>query len=125
MDMKFKNEIRAAFKIVWVIYSVIIFLLVSVTLLSPETLLKVSPVCLSKSLYGEECFMCGMTRAFEKISGGSFPEAAHFNKFSVVLFSAMILNSFIFLIFITRSFFYKGKNKISDQDFQNRKLFQN
>ncbi len=125
MDINFKKDLGAAFKIVWMIYSVLFLLLILITLLSPETLLKVSPVCISKSLYGEECFMCGMTRAFTKISEGNFPEAAQLNKFSVFLFSAMILNSFFFLIFITGRFYSKLKSKMPDTKFLSKKLFQN
>jgi len=64
----FKKEIRAAFKIVWIIYSAIALLVIAITVFSAGTLHEISPVCLSKSLYGEECFMCGMTRAFVEIS---------------------------------------------------------
>jgi len=121
----FKKEIRAAFKIVWIIYSAIALLVIAITVFSAGTLHEISPVCLSKSLYGEECFMCGMTRAFVEISEGNIINAYILNKLSIFLFSVMSLNSILFILYTVkkfRSLFYKRR---SDSDFQNKNLFQN
>ena len=121
----FKQEIRAAFKIVWIIFSALALLVIVITAFSAETLHEISPVCLSKSLYGEECFMCGMTRAFVEISEGNFINAYILNKLSIFLFSVMSLNSILFILYTVKKFgslFYK---KRSDSDFQNKNLFQN
>lgn len=121
----FKKEIRAAFKIVWIIYSAIALLVIAITVFSAGTLHEISPVCLSKSLNGEECFMCGMTRAFIEISEGNIINAYILNKLSIFLFSVMSLNSILFILYTVKKFgslFYK---KRSDSDFQNKNLFQN
>ena len=121
----FKKEIRAAFKIVWIIYSAIALLVIAITVFSAGTLHEISPVCLSKSLYGEECFMCGMTRAFVEISEGNIINAYILNKLSIFLFSVMSLNSILFILYTVkkfRSLFYKRR---SDSDFQNKNIFQN
>ena len=77
------------------------------------------------SLYGEECFMCGMTRAFIEISGGNFFNAYNLNRLSLFLFSALVINSVVIII----NFFAKFKailnRKRSVKGFQNNKLFQN
>jgi len=121
----FKNEIRAALKIVWIIYSALVLIVILITLFSSGTLLEFSPVCISKSLYGEECFMCGMTRAFAEISAGNFQKAGILNKLSLYLFSVMTFNSVIFILYVSaklRSIFIR---KRSVTNFQNKKLFQN
>ena len=121
----FKKEIRAAFKIVWIIYSAIALLVIAITVFSAGTLHEISPVCLSKSLNGEECLMCGMTRAFVEISEGNIINAYILNKLSIFLFSVMSLNSILFILYTVKKFgslFYK---KRSDSDFQNKNLFQN
>ena len=121
----FKKEIRAAFKIVWIIYSAIALLVIAITVFSAGTLHEISPVCLSKSLNGEECFMCGITRAFVEISEGNIINAYILNKLSIFLFSVMSLNSILFILYTVKKFgslFYK---KRSDSDFQNKNLFQN
>jgi len=121
----FKKEIRAAFKIVWIIYSAIALLVIAITVFSAGTLHEISPVCLSKSLNGEECFMCGITRAFVEISEGNIINAYILNKLSIFLFSVMLLNSILFILYTVKKFgslFYK---KRSDSDFQNKNLFQN
>lgn len=121
----FKKEIRAALKIVWMIYSGLVLFVIAVTVFSSGTLLEISTVCLSKSLYGEECFMCGMTRAFAEISEGNFHNAAILNKLSLYLFSVMALNSVIFLFFVSYKLRILFIRKRSVTNLQNKKLFQN
>lgn len=121
----FKKEVRAALKIVWIIYSALVLLVLVINVFSAGTLHDISPVCLSKSLNGEECVMCGMTRAFVEISEGNIINAYILNKLSIFLFSVMSLNSILFILFTVkkfRSLFYKRR---SDSDFQNKNIFQN
>lgn len=121
----FKKEIRAALKIVWIVYSALVLLVLVITVFSAGTLYDISPVCLNKSLNGEECFMCGMTRAFVEISEGNIINAYILNKLSIFLFSVMSLNSILFILYTVkkfRSLFYKRR---SDSDFQNKNIFQN
>ena len=103
----FINDFKLSVKIVWIIYSLLILIILLLAFFLPEILLRISPVCLSKSLYGEECFMCGMTRAFIKISGGNFQDANAMNNFSLYLFSIFVLNSIIFFCYICIKIFKK------------------
>lgn len=121
----FNKEIRAAFKIVWIIYSALVLIVIVITFFSPGTLHEISPVCLSKSLNGEECFMCGMTSAFTEISKGNIINAYTLNKLSIFLFTVMSLNSIFFIIFTGKKFRSFLNKRRSDSNFQNKKLFQN
>ena len=107
MNKTFISELKFSFKIVWIIISILIFVTLFLSFIFPEVLLNISPVCVSKSLYGRECFMCGTTRAFVEISSGRFSEAYELNKFSVVLFLIFSVNTLLFLTFILK--LYKEK----------------
>ncbi|MBK8551233.1 MAG: DUF2752 domain-containing protein [Ignavibacteria bacterium] len=100
---KFKSDLRLASEIVWIIYSVIVLGIVLITFFVPETLLNISPVCISKSRFGTECFMCGMTRAFTEISKGNFHNADDLNNFSIYLFGLFILNSLFFIYYLHKN----------------------
>ncbi len=82
LSNNFKTELKLSIEIAWIIYSVVILLILILCVFFPETLIKTSPVCVSKMYYGEECFMCGMTRAFVEIALGNFSKAHSFNNFS-------------------------------------------
>lgn len=99
---KFKSDLRQATEIVWIIYSVLILGIVLITFFSPETLLNLSPVCISKSQFGTECFMCGMTRAFTEIPKGNIYNANILNSISIYLFTVFVLNSLIFIYYLLR-----------------------
>lgn len=121
---KFKKDLREAIKIVWILYSALILIVILLTIFSPETLYKISPVCYSISMFGTECFMCGMTRAFIEISGGNFSNAYDLNRLSLFLFSASLINSAILILY----FFTKFKailNRNRSHKRLQKKLFQN
>lgn len=122
---KFKKEIKTAIKIAWIIYSALILTVLFITIFFPETLYNISPVCYSISLYGEECFMCGMTRAFIEISGGNFINAYDLNRLSLFLFSASLINSAVLILYFFTKFKAVLNRKGSVKGFQNKKLFQN
>lgn len=103
----FKKDLKFSIEIVWKIYSVLILIVIIFSLFFPELLLKISPVCISKSIYGKDCFMCGMTRAFIEIPKGNFSGAYTLNKFSLILFSLFNLNTLLFIF----SSMIKLKNK--------------
>jgi hypothetical protein len=125
INKNFKKDLREAVKIVWIIYSALILLVILITFFSPETLYKISPVCYSISMYGLECFMCGMTRAFIEISGGNFFNAYNLNRLSIFLFSVLLINSAVFVFYIFTKFKAILNKKRSVKGFQNKKLFQN
>ncbi len=111
LSNNFKKELKLSIEIAWIIYSVVILLILILSVFLPETLIKISPVCVSKMYYGEECFMCGMTRAFVEISTGNFSKANSLNNFSLILFSVFILNTLLFIfssIIIIKRFFFTG-----------------
>lgn len=108
LSINFKKDLRFSIAVVWKIYSAIILLVIILSVFFPELLIKISPVCISKSVYGEDCFMCGMTRAFVEIPKGNFPEAYMLNSFSIILYSLFILNS---LLLIYSTVINIGKNK--------------
>lgn len=122
---KFKKDLRDAIKIVWILYSALILIVILITIFSPETLYKISPVCYSVSLYGDECFMCGMTRAFVEISDGNFQNAGTLNSLSIYVFGLMAFNSilFIFYAIVRPKSLYNNNN--STKDFPIKKLFHN
>ncbi len=103
MNKTFISELKFSFKIVWIIISILIFVTLFLSFIFPEVLLNISPVCVSRSLYGRECFMCGTTRAFVEISSGRFSEAFELNKFSVFIFIMFTINSILFFAFIINS----------------------
>lgn len=125
LSQKFKMDLRAAFRIVWAIYSALILPVIFITIFFPETLYKISPACFSVRLYGEECFMCGMTRAFVEISDGNFQNAGTLNSLSIYVFGLMAFNSilFIFYAIVRPKSFYNNNN--STKDFPIKKLFHN
>lgn len=61
------------------------------------------PTCEYK-LLGKECFLCGTTRAFYQIKELNIQKAYDLNKFSIVLFSAMIINVLIIVINFKNNF---------------------
>ncbi len=97
---KFKTDLRLSIEIVWIIFSVIILGIIMMSYFLPETLLKLSPVCISKSRFGTECFMCGMTRAFMEISRGNLYSALTLNGLSIFLFSMFVLNTLTFVSYL-------------------------
>jgi hypothetical protein len=100
MNSSLSADLKISFKIVWIIVSIFLLAVLTMSFLFPEILLKISPVCVSKSLYDVECFICGTTRAFIEISSFNFSGAYELNKFSIILFSIFMLNTLMFLIFL-------------------------
>ncbi|MEO8209711.1 MAG: DUF2752 domain-containing protein [bacterium] len=99
LSINYKKDLKLSLEIAWIIYSLIILSVLILSAFFPEVLIKISPVCISKMYYGEECFMCGMTRAFVEISKGDFSKAYSFNNFSLILFSLFVLNELLFLYY--------------------------
>ena len=122
---KFKKDLRDAIKIVWILYSALILIVILITIFSPETLYKISPVCYSVSLYGVECFMCGMTRAFVEISDGNFQNAGTLNSLSIYVFGLMAFNSILFIFYAIVRPKSLDNNNNSTKDFPIKKLFHN
>lgn len=90
-SQKFISELRLALQIALTIFSGVIFAALLLSFFFPEILLKISPLCISKIYANEECFMCGMTRAFIEISNGNFSNAYSLNQLSFYFYSIACL----------------------------------
>lgn len=93
LSYKFKKDLSIALNAVWVIVSVFISAVLLLSVFYPEALLSSAPVCFSKALYNTECFMCGMTRAFNEISRGNFIQANELNSFSNIIYMLFVMNT--------------------------------
>lgn len=103
-----QNEI----KIVWAIITFFILVLfISLFYFKGTSILTYTPTCYSVKMYNKECSLCGMTRAFVKISELKFYEAYKLNNGSIALFSIMIFNCFLFVLFfiLKNNHFFKPK----------------
>ena len=99
LDKQFRSDLKPALLIVWKIVSIVCIVITGLAFLDPDILLKLSPACLSIQLYGTECFMCGMTRAFIEIGKLNLSEALQLNSFSIALFSCFVINSITSIIY--------------------------
>jgi hypothetical protein len=87
-----RQDLRQAFKIVWLIVAGVCGLVVLVPFLLPSQLMSGwFPVCAAKAA-GGQCSFCGMTTAFMRIGEGDLPGAAAANAGSILLFTGMALN---------------------------------
>lgn len=92
------KEFRQGFFIVWAILSLAALFILTLPFVLPEgTIYKLTPVCESKRLGLGPCPLCGMTRAFIEISKGDLGAAFASNRASLALYSALVLNQFVFL----------------------------
>jgi len=94
------KEIKQAFRVVWIVISIAgLFTILIATFLNKETILHISPTCVSIKYFHKECFLCGMTRAFLDIGRFNFFDAYLLNKGSVFLFFVIMVNSILFITF--------------------------
>ena len=106
------KELKVSLFIVWTIITVTIFIILFISFfLNKQTVLNISPTCISKSQFNVECSLCGMTRSFLEISHGSFMNAYNLNKGSIFLYSIFLLNSILFIIYVFNFIFFR---KITD-----------
>ncbi|MBK7255186.1 MAG: DUF2752 domain-containing protein [Ignavibacteria bacterium] len=98
----FFSELKFSLKVIWIIFSVLVLFILMLTFFNPELLISKAPVCISKSLSGEECFMCGSTRAFAEISAGRFEKASELNRMSIIVYLFFVINEIIFFTFIIK-----------------------
>lgn len=90
-----------AILIVWGISGIVLLVpLASPYLLSESEIFAITPVCVSMELYGESCFLCGMTRGFIEISRGNLEKAREFNVYSVALYGAFAVNEIALAVLI-------------------------
>lgn len=93
---------KSVIKTVWLFYSIIITAVIVMLFLLPgDQLLNKTPVCGSIASSGTECFACGMTRGFVSISEMDINSALAANEGSLVLFGMFVLNTLLFITYIT------------------------
>lgn len=109
----FFTELKISLKVIWIIFSVIALLIMILSFVNPDLLISKAPVCISRSLSGEECFMCGSTRAFTEISAGRFEKASELNRMSIFIYLFITANEIVFFTFIIKFIFlnFKSGNK--------------
>ncbi|MCY7361256.1 MAG: DUF2752 domain-containing protein [Ignavibacteria bacterium] len=96
----FKSDLQISLIIIWLIFSTIFLSILVSSFLFPSQVLSTAPVCVSKIINGDECYMCGTTRAFTEISKGSFVNALRLNQFSIILYFIFLINSVLFFIYL-------------------------
>ena len=107
----FIGDLKKALVIFWIIITSFFFvLLISPFLFQEDVLLSIAPTCESKTLLGQECFLCGMTKSFISISKGDFYQAYRLNNFSIYLYLFFVLNVLSLLLFSIYKLFLKKLN---------------
>jgi hypothetical protein len=90
------QELKNAIWIVWQISAIASIALLLVLFFADNTwILSAVPTC-EYSAKGEECFLCGSTRAFTEIKNFNFKNALALNKLSILLFALMVINALVF-----------------------------
>jgi len=90
------QELKNAILIVWQISAIASIALLLVLFFADNTwILSAAPTC-EYSAKGEECFLCGSTRAFTEIKNFNFKNALALNKLSILLFALMVINALVF-----------------------------
>jgi len=98
------SNVRTAFVIAWLILALLSIPVVAAPFVLPsQTISRWTPVCERKAKSGEECLLCGMTRAFLLIGEGRLQEASLRNHASVPLFLVLLGNQLLAVWFVSRS----------------------
>ena len=93
-----KTQLKIAFKIVWLIFSILIFILLLLPYILPHEIFDtIVPKCSWKQKYNKECIFCGMTNAFFKITNGNIPGAYKQNNLSIFVYTLFVVNEIVFL----------------------------
>jgi len=92
-----QGQLRAALFGVWGAVSLIALLsLVASVLVPHDSFISMPLRCEAQVKDGIACPLCGMTRAFCRISHGRIKEAQALNKLSVPLYLGFVANAFAF-----------------------------
>lgn len=98
------RRFRLAALIAWLILTVLSVPVVAAPFLLPATTIaRWTPVCQRKARSGQECLLCGMTRAFLLIGQGNPREATHANRGSLPLFLVLLSNQLLAVGLLARS----------------------
>jgi len=98
------SHVRTALVISWLILTLLSIPVVAAPFVLPaKTISHWTPVCERKAKSGEECLLCGMTRAFLLLGEGRLQEASLHNHASVPLFLVLLGNQLAAVWFVSRS----------------------
>ena len=98
------KDLTNALKIIWILSGFIsALILFTVLFVQPNFVFENIPTCDYK-LSNKECFLCGTTRAFLKMKEFEIQKAYELNKFSPILFSAIVTNILIIAINFKNNF---------------------
>lgn len=112
----------SAIKTAWSFYSAITLIILLMYIFIPgEILLNKTPVCSSLAETGENCLACGITHGFTSLTDGNFTKAREFNLNTMPVFLLFLINSVIFIIFISKKLHSKS---IKIFNFKGNKLWQ-
>lgn len=97
------SHVRTALVISWLILTLLsVPVVVAPFVLPAKTISGWTPVCERKAKTGQECLLCGMTRAFLLLGEGRFQDASHHNRASVPLFFLLLGNQLLAVWFVWR-----------------------
>lgn len=114
-DKNFVEDLKISIRIISYMISAVMFLALILSYFYPDIFLNLSPVCMSKTMFNEECFMCGSSRAFIELSNGNITKAASLNLFSPFLYLIFVFSGIYLLYNISIKFF---KNKTFSAGFR-------
>lgn len=94
------SDLKAAFKYVWLVVSVVTGCAVLAPFVcSPETLHSLFPACEARVKYHTGCPLCGMTTAFIDLAGGRWRDAQAANSGAIPLFLTWLVNLVVALYY--------------------------
>lgn len=97
-------ELHRALRIVWLIVTVITLAMLLTPFVVPEgAVLSASRALALPGHMNATCPMCGMTRAFLAIARFDVAQALAFNRYSVALFGALLVNQLAASVFVWRT----------------------
>jgi hypothetical protein len=105
------TEIKRAFHIVWLVFSIVAFVIVMVSIfVNNHAVLSMSPTCASMKYLNKECILCGMTRAFIAIGDFRWSAAYQLNRGSILLYLLFCANSVVFITLSLMNKIHYSKN---------------
>lgn len=103
-------EIKKALIISWGILTIFLSNILWIPFILPYSWLNQwIPRCSFKVATGQDCFFCGMTRAFYELSMGQFSVAHQLNTLAIPLSCILLLNLFICLYYLCNQLLFKPK----------------
>jgi hypothetical protein len=103
------NEYQKAFRIIWHVVSILIFLGFLLFIFVPQSIiLKILPICVYQQTSQQSCLLCGMGRALILMTRGHLSDAASFNQFSIPFVLVLLWNEILWFLYII-----KKKNTVS------------